>query len=323
MHVTILRGGPSSEYERSLRTGALVNRTLRDSHNVIDIFIDPEGQWHRDGLPVSERQVLTHTDLVWNALHGEYGEDGKVQQLLEQFGVPYTGSGALAASSAWRKDLAQQILVDAGMMVPQTILMDSSHNPEEVARQAFRQIGGQYVVKPARGAFSHGVRAVRSYQELPSVLTAMIDWHEHLLLQEAVHGVEVKCLVVDGFRNQEHYVSLPVEIVKGSRFAIHDPSLEDNEYLAPASLTKTEKDLLMQTALRAHRTLGLEGYSSVDMILRRRLARHSLGDGGGVVILEVDALPPLGEPDHIPQALQATGVTLPELIHHITEFSLV
>ena len=250
MHVTILRGGPSNDYERSLRTGALVARTLRDAHNVTDIFIDPEGQWHRDGLPVNERQVLTHTDLVWNALHGQYGEDGKVQQLLEQFGVPYTGSGALASASSWRKDLAQQMLVDAGMSVPQTILMDSSHNPSEVARRAFRQIGGQYVVKPARGAFSRGVRAVRSHQELEGVLTAMIDWHEHLLLQEAVHGVEVKCLVVEGFRNQERYVSLPVEIVKGSRFAIHNPELEDNEYLAPARLTKSEKELIMQKITR-------------------------------------------------------------------------
>ena len=296
-----------------MRTGALVNRTLRDAHNVTDIFIDPEGQWHRDGLPVNERQVLGNTDLVWNALHGEYGEDGQVQQLLEQFGVPYTGSRPFAVASAWRKDLAQQLLSDAGMNVPQTILMDSSHNPGELAKRAFREIGGQYVVKPARGAFSRGVRAVRSIQELEGVLTAMIDWHEHLLLQEAVHGVEVKCLVVDGFRNQEHYVSLPVEIVKGSRFAIHNPELEDSEYLAPARLTKSEKELLMQTAVRAHRALGLEGYSSVDMILARR----------GVVILEVDALPPLSEPDHIPVALSATGATLSELIHPITAFALL
>ena len=312
MHVTILRGGPSNDYERSLRTGLLVNRTLCDKHNVVDVFIDPDGQWHKDGLRVAPAQVFTHTDLVWNALHGEYGEDGKVQQLLEQFGVPYTCSRPLATASAWRKDLGQQILVDAGMNVPQTILMDSSHNPDEVAKRAFCEIGGQYVVKPARGAFSRGVKAVRSIQELEDMLTAMIDWHEHLLLQEAVRGVEVKCLVVDGFRNQDCYVSLPVEIVKGSRFAIHNPVLPDNEYRAPARLSKKESELVQQTAMRAHKALGLESYSSVDMILARR----------GLVVLEVDALPPLAEPDHIPATLAATGATLPELIHHITEFSL-
>src|SRR5690349_680304 len=102
--VGVLRGGPSSEYEVSLKSGSSVLSSLsKDSYDVRDIFIDRKGQWHLHGAPVTPEQALRSVDVVFNAMHGEYGEDGQVQRALDALNVPYTGSNALASSLAFDK----------------------------------------------------------------------------------------------------------------------------------------------------------------------------------------------------------------------------
>jgi D-alanine-D-alanine ligase len=85
--IAILRGGPSSEYDVSLKTGKSVLDSLRDDHHVLDIVIDKNGDWYLEGKKREPKDALKNVDGVFNAMHGEYGEDGKVQQLLEQIKV--------------------------------------------------------------------------------------------------------------------------------------------------------------------------------------------------------------------------------------------
>src|SRR3989338_4621726 len=111
IRVAVLRGGPSSEYEVSLKSGESILRHLHeDKYQPQDVLIDRQGVWHLRGLPVEPRRALEHTDVVVNGLHGEWGEDGKVQQLLDAFSVPYTGSGALLSAEGMNKGLAKQRL---------------------------------------------------------------------------------------------------------------------------------------------------------------------------------------------------------------------
>src|SRR3989344_1849272 len=90
--VGVLRGGPSSEYDVSLKTGAAVLKNLPRHYRGVDILIDKNGYLHMNGLPVWPEKISRKVDVVFNALHGYYGEDGKIQKLLELFSVPYTGS---------------------------------------------------------------------------------------------------------------------------------------------------------------------------------------------------------------------------------------
>src|SRR5690349_10161681 len=99
--VAVLRGGPSSEYEVSLKTGGQVLSLLREmpeAYEPLDVFISKDGEWHLQGLVQEPHEVLKHADVAFNALHGYYGEDGQVQRLLESLKVPYTGSSAIAAA---------------------------------------------------------------------------------------------------------------------------------------------------------------------------------------------------------------------------------
>src|SRR3990167_8182794 len=108
IRVGVFRGGPSLEHEVSLKTGESVLRNLPAKYSAKDIFINKEGEWYLDGKPAHHDQIFRQIDVVFNALHGEYGEDGKVQQLLETFGVPYTGSGVIASVLGMNQILATQ-----------------------------------------------------------------------------------------------------------------------------------------------------------------------------------------------------------------------
>src|SRR4051812_27194840 len=98
MRIAVLRGGPSAHYETSLRTGEFVLSHLRkepEKYVISDVFIDKEGNWHLAGRKVTPYVALKGTDLAWNALHGDYGEDGQVSQLLNNLHIPHTGSSTL------------------------------------------------------------------------------------------------------------------------------------------------------------------------------------------------------------------------------------
>src|SRR5690606_33101558 len=96
--VGVLRGGPSHEYDVSLASGKAVLQQMPEDYLPIDIFISKNGEWHTDGLVRKPESILRGIDVVFNALHGQYGEDGQVQRILEEIGVPYTGSDTIASA---------------------------------------------------------------------------------------------------------------------------------------------------------------------------------------------------------------------------------
>ena len=123
VRVGVLRGGVSHEYEVSLATGGSVLKHLQSVYRGHDILIDREGVWHWNGLPAEPDLIARQVDVFWNALHGEYGEDGKVQQLLDSLGVAYTGSGAMSSALAMNKMAAKGFFRQAGLKVPPGFLV--------------------------------------------------------------------------------------------------------------------------------------------------------------------------------------------------------
>ena len=126
IRVAVLRGGPSSGYESSLKTGEHILSTLRDMSEVyepVDILISKDGEWHRGGLAYEPHRALEHSDVVWNALHGSYGEDGQVQRLLEGLQIPFTGSSAVASVFAMDKDMAKVLYCQHGLLSPESSII--------------------------------------------------------------------------------------------------------------------------------------------------------------------------------------------------------
>lgn len=169
IRVGVVRGGPSSEYDISLQTGENVLRALRhktDQYAPIDILLTKSGEWYVNGLKTDLGHIATHVDVVWNALHGTFGEDGKVQKLFEHFGIPYTGSTSLPSAIGMHKGLAKERFVAAGLLVPRGDILAGDTVEGKDALTNLRQEPYPFIVKPVTGGSSVATSLVHNDEQL-------------------------------------------------------------------------------------------------------------------------------------------------------------
>lgn len=315
LRIGVLRGGPSSEYDISLKTGGHVLKHLSpDSYEVHDIFISRNGTWHMRGLETPPERVLRNVDVVFNALHGEYGEDGNVQRMLDTFQIPYTGSGALASRLAMNKHSAKDIVSKSGVRVPLHRIVERTHNLEAIITDIFRTFPQPVVIKPLDRGSSEGVVYAGSYKELVDGVTKALEIFPSVLIEEFIKGKEVTSGVVEDFRGEEKYTLLPIEIILPKEKICFDYDAkynnEDNggaKLHCPGSLTAEEKLLVRDATRTVHNALGLRHYSRSDFIVTPR----------GVYFLEANTLPGLTEESLVPHALNEAGCTFAEFLDHL------
>jgi len=309
LRVGVLRGGPSSEYDVSLKTGGRVLRLLDPGRfEPLDILITKDGNWHWRGLPIQPEQAADEVDLFFNCLHGEYGEDGEVQRLLARLNRPFTGPEEIPAMTAINKQLTKNLLARAGLKVPPSLLVTTT-NPKRSARLAFDRLPPPWIIKPLDRGSSIGVALARSFDELARHIELIRELANEILIEQYVSGKEAAVGVVDNFRNHRYYPLLPVEIRKPPDQPIWtqaDKYASHIERQCPGCFTDEEKQELMRLAITAHESLGLRHYSRSDFIVSSR----------GIYLLEADALPGLTIKSLLPLALKAVGVTETDFLTH-------
>lgn len=317
--VAVLRGGPSVEHDVSLTSGAQVLRELE--HNTalgfqpVDVFIDRVGQWHVRGVPMEPERALRHIDVVWNALHGTYGEDGTVQRILDRLGMSYTGSSAYASSVSMNKLAAKQVLAQAGIKTPLSLTMSVSSTLEHDIVGAFRKLLLPVVIKPAGSGSSFGVSMARTFHEFEQGIKDAFSFSPQVLIEEYVAGKEATCGVVEGFRTTPLYSLPPIEVVLPPTERIFSAALKLNEAdcsRCPGSFTAHEAQELRRSAEVVHAHLGLRHYSRSDFIVSPR----------GVYFLEVNTSPGLAERSLFPQGISAVGASFSEFVEHVLGLAL-
>ena len=216
IRVGVLRGGISPEYDVSLKTGeTALNSLNQDKYETKDIFVDKDGIWHIGGFPVKIDKVSREVDVVFNALHGEYGEDGKVQQELESFSIPYTGSRVVPSAISMNKGLAKHCFELKGIKTPKGITIKKDDDIHVVLLPFFRDIAGRQVVKPIAGGSSLGVVLTNGFEELHKTVVELLEEHPAVLVEEYIQGRELTCGVVEG-ANDKVYSLHPTEIGRAS-----------------------------------------------------------------------------------------------------------
>ncbi len=339
IRVGVVRGGTSSEYPVSLKTGGSVIKHLSASkYRVHDILITRDGKWHFDGVEKKPEQIMKHVDVLFNALHGEFGEDGKIQSLLDTYKAAYTGSGALASAIAMNKVLTKKHLAHHSTQHAAAKIKTAVHvvlRKDEVAKIAadfaaavrkkaidiFKTFPHPAVVKPASAGSSIGVSIVSTLKQLEAAIHSAFEHGETVLIEEYIAGKEATCGVIDHFRGEKHYVLPPVEIrqpggAKGKVGAAGETAFFDyeakyggaTEEVCPGNFTAAESAEIQRMAREVHRSLGLKHYSRSDFIVHPRR---------GVYFLEVNTLPGLTEHSLFPKAMQAVGSGLTELVVHL------
>ncbi len=319
--VGVLRGGPSSEYEVSIATGANVLKALReklsDKYIAHDILIDKKGDWHIDGLKVKPEKAVKQFDVAFLALHGAYGEDGKVQKLLETLGVPFTGSGSLGSAVGMNKVLTKKVFISHKLKTPADKTVKSEQvkkDIEKVAGDIFRSFSMPAVVKPVSAGSSVGVSIVKDLKELIAGLALAAELDEEILVEEYIKGTEATVGVIEGFRGEKLYALPAVEIRPKTAFFDFAAKYEGkSEEIVPANFPMNVKMELSDMARKVHNAVGLRHYSRSDFIIHPKR---------GIYVLEVNTLPGLTGESLVPKSLRAVGSDTHELIDHLIGLAL-
>lgn len=315
-----MRGGPNSEYEVSLSTGGNVLAALRgplyDKYRAYDILIDKAGNWHIDGMPADQYDIAHRFDVIFNALHGSYGEDGKVQQILEAHGIKFTGSDSLASAVGMNKGLSKNVFKNNGLKTPvgREIPSIEARRAEAIADELFRTFPMPAVVKPMSAGSSVGVSIVKTKTELVPALREAAKHGDSVLIEEYIPGIEATVAVIEGFRGQELYVLPVIEIRPKTKFFDYQAKYAgQSDEIVPATFSAKVKEELAELAQKAHRALGLRHYSRSDFIISPRR---------GIYILESNSLPGLTEQSLVPKALRSVGSDTESLVDHLIALAI-
>lgn len=310
--VGVLRGGTSSEYPLSLKTGAAMLSALPDDrYDARDIFIDKTGLWHLRGTPVDASRALSQIDVVLNALHGGVGEDGTVQRIFERAGVAYAGADPSSAALSLNKIRAHEILQRAGVRMPRAISfsLENDLNTGEMTQAVFSQFGPPYVVKPPSDGGSSGIRVAKALLDLSDAIGDVLDAYGAVLIEEYIRGYEASVGIVENFRNEDLYALPPAHVALPEDLSFMSPRAHEEGLLrhtVPSNFSHAEKQALTEIARAAHRALGMNHFSRSDIILTPY----------GPVLLEVNAHPGLYAGASFPHMLEAVGSSVREFLEH-------
>lgn len=302
LSIGVLYGGPSCEHEVSIQSGENVVRALSDAgHDVRRVLIE-DGFDHREA---SELGI----DVAFIALHGEFGEDGKIQSILEEADIPYTGSGVDASSSAYDKILAKQAYEKSGVRTPTWMSVDVPQAVAETNIEKLIDLNPPIVVKPATGGSSLGVTIVRSHEQIIEALNKASEYSDSIVVERFIKGRELTVAVL----NDE---PLPVAELKiASEFYDYNAKYSDDRtvIVCPAELDKQVAMRVRELGLAAHRALACRDVSRTDIILDAENIPWAL---------ETNTIPGMTSHSLLPRAAKAVGVNFTELCEGLLRLAL-
>jgi D-alanine-D-alanine ligase len=324
--IAILSGGPSSEHEVSLKSGENVVKNLDlNRFEIVPITITKDRVWvdRVNEIELSENDAIEHLkkeaiDIVFIALHGEYGEDGTLQKLLEEKGLRFTGSGSTASAVAMDKVLTTSALKKAGLSVPlhqEITKSDWKENKKDLTEDVLKNIGLPCVVKPVSGGSSIGIHIVRDLDSLTAAVNDAFEYGERILVQKFIAGRELTCAVLEQ-KDGSEIPLVPTEIMPKDTSTFFD---YEAKYTPGASIEVTPPDMpdskikqIQNAALLAHVAIGCKGISRTDFIITK----------DELFLLEINTIPGMTETSLVPQGAAAMGIDFSILVESIIEASL-
>lgn len=308
-------GGPSFEYEISVLTGQNILENLdKEKFEGFDILISRKGEW-------KPAEVLKKVDVVFNALHGEFGEDGQVQKIFEKNKIPYTGSTAKASYLAMNKELAKKLFRKAGLKTPLAIKVCSKNKHFPFSRQRRglpRQRRGKpnfnlpWIIKPLSRGSSVGIFLNKDRREYDSLLKKCFEYDSVALVEEYLKGREFSCGILENLGGKKYFALPPIEIIPPKQKDFFDYQAKydgTTQEICPAKISKKIELEIQEIAKKAHCVLGCRHYSRSDIILTEK----------GIYILEINTLPGLTKESLLPKEAKAIGLDFKNLISHIIQ----
>ena len=296
IRVAVLSGGWSKERSVSIKSGKAVLGALDEKKYDIMSFdpkVDLDVLWQ-------QRKEL---DLVFNLLHGKFGEDGRIQGLLEIFGIPFVGSGVLASAMAMNKRVTKEVYGNAGLQVPKDIILKKGEAFS--IDKIISVLGTPIVIKPVSEGSSIGISIMENERDIGAGIEKAFQFDLEIVLEEYISGREITCAVL-GRKDLE---TLPlVEIVPKDthRFFDFDAKYTPGEAteICPAKIESHLQARASKIAENAHRALNCRDWSRTDMIVKN----------DEIYLLETNTIPGMTETSLVPLAAKGKGWTLSDLL---------
>lgn len=295
--IAVLMGGPGSEREVSLASGGAVVEALKGQGlNAVAVDVCDNAL----NLPEG-------TGLCFNTIHGTFGEDGELQAILEELQMPYTGAGRESSQIAFDKVASKEVFIAHQVPTPASEIVDCSEGAK------LPKMCPPYVVKPPCEGSSVGVHIVHDQSEAAAAMEDAAKYGKEVLVEQYVDGLELTVGVLDG-------AALPIVHI-APRSGFYDinnkyPWLNGDgatDYYCPADLDEITTHSVQQAALAAHKALGIEIYSRVDVLLDKE---------GKPYVLEANTIPGMTASSLLPKAAQVAGYEFGALCEKIADISL-
>lgn len=328
LNLLVLFGGMAEEHNVSIKSAKQLAGWLNpQKYNTYFVYITPNGEWRMvatpdgslsDGKQVTlcanrifrgliglEQNERIAIDVVFPMLHGNYGEDGTMQGLLELSGIDYVGCDLTASAICMDKSLTYLVAKQAGVPVPQfTILEDENVSIGNLSYPVF--------VKPARSGSSFGVTKVSCQSELEAAVNEARKYDSKVLVEEAVIGHEVGCAVLS---SEEGVITGEIDQIEltGGFFRVHqekqpEKGSENSVIHVPAKISYDLRCKVAETAKKLYRAIGCQGLARVDMFL--------LSDGT-VMLNEINTMPGFTSYSRYPRMMKASGFSMNTVVDQL------
>ena len=292
--VGVLMGGFSGEREISIQSGTGVLKALIDS-GVNAVSFDPRKE------PI-ENIVHHHFDRVMISLHGRFGEDGTMQGLLEQFGIPYTGSGVMASAMAIDKQTTKQIWLSHGLSTPKYLMIHANSDWAKVVED----LGLPLIVKPAREGSSLGLTKVNQANELAAAYQLAAEMDQDVMAEQCIIGDELTCPVM-GEGALAQALPLIKIVAPAANYDYHNKYFsEDTKYLCPTGLDPLLVEKIQELVVKSYKVLGCSGWGRADVMVDKNTQTPYL--------LEMNTSPGMTTHSLVPMAAKAAGLSYAELV---------
>lgn len=306
MKILVLMGGESTEREISLKSGQAVHDALqKKGFNVVSLDM------YR-GAATKIKDI--DPDVVFLALHGNKGEDGTVQGMLEIMGIPYTGSGVASSAICMNKVLTKKLLSYEGISTPPfTILRKwECTDLQKTERDLLAKMGLPLVIKAATQGSSIGTFVVKEPEQLIPAIDKAFRYDWEVLAEKFIDGVELTAAVIG---NSQPRVLPLIEITAENEFYDYQAKYTPGKcaHIIPARISDEVRDKAIKLAEKAYISLGCLGFARVDLMVDK---------DGNPYVLEVNTIPGMTEMSLVPDAARAANISFEELVEMIVQYAL-
>lgn len=306
--IAVLMGGRSLEREVSFMSGHRVAEALEEKgHEVVRLDVDEN---------LVDNLKAAQVELAYIALHGKYGEDGTIQELLEILDIAYTGPGVYSSRVGFDKALSKEIFMLEDIPTAPFFALSSGTFKEMggsgMLGDVIRKIGLPLVVKPACQGSALGIKIAKTREELPNALIAALSYDDKVVLEKFIKGTEISISIL----GNENPLPLPiVEIIPKKDFFDFDSmyTMGMTDYFVPARLSEEMKKKVEEIALKVHKVLRCRDVSRVDI---------KIGEDNVPYVLELNTSPGMTETSLLPMSAEAAGIEFADLVERLARMAL-